>query len=286
MSFDTKTELGLINKDPIDRAAMLFLKTTKLWERARSEYFDIKVKRYMLAFPELPPSFSGKKILFISDLHYPARGQFHKNVLEAVRSCEFDYCLLGGDYAWGNGEFPIHVCRHLNSLIGEIRNHTDVIFAILGNHDSMFIAEHFESLGVQMLINDSAVIEGKGFDKIIVSGIGDRHNLNNADWDKMELSTASDIKFRLLLCHNPDYYKRAESYGYSMMLCGHTHAGQFCLPGGIPIVTNCRAPRMYSRGRWQYGKMQGITSAGVGSSRLTARLNCPAELSVITLIRG
>jgi predicted MPP superfamily phosphohydrolase len=71
-----------------------------------------------------------------------------------------------------------------------------------------------------------------------------------------------------------------------MVLCGHTHGGQICLPGGIAIANNSRCPRWSTKGRWQLGKTQGYTSRGLGTSGIKARINCPAEVSVHTLRRS
>ncbi|WP_085754719.1 metallophosphoesterase [Sedimentisphaera salicampi] len=275
----------MINADFEDITAMRILKAAGFWKRARREYYNIKVRCYNLAFPNLPASFSGKKILFIADLHYPGREGFHEKVLEMVKSLDFDYCFLGGDYAWGDGEFPVWVCRFMNSLLREIKSKTTVIHSILGNHDSLFISEHLGNAGACMLINSSAEIESEAGEKISVAGLGDHHKLRNDDWDAMMSSLNHDTKFRILLCHNPNYYLRAQQTNFSLMLAGHTHAGQFCLPSGIPVFTNCRAPRRYARGQWKYKNLSGITTAGVGSSRLTARLNCPGEISIITLLK-
>jgi predicted MPP superfamily phosphohydrolase len=273
-------------RDVYERTAMMLLKGMGLWKRSREEYFNLCLRRYMLAFPNLPAAFSGKKVLFISDLHYPARGDFHKLLLEKVRDVDYDYCFLGGDFAWGKGEFPVLVCRYLTSLVQELRHKTDKLFAVYGNHDSLFIAKHLEDLGVHVLVNEGVVIREKGAE-ILVSGIGEKSHQNNENWDALIKSAhGSGVEFKVLLAHKPHHYKLAEKHGFSMMLSGHTHAGQFCLPGGIPIITNSTAPRYYCRGHWQYRSIQGITSAGAGSSRLTARLNCPGEVNLITLIRG
>ena len=64
------------------------------------------------------------------------------------------------------------------------------------------------------------------------------------------------------------------------MLCGHTHAGQICLPGGLPLMCNARCPRAFCRGNWTYHGMIGYTSAGSGSCVVDVRLNCPPEITL------
>ena len=60
------------------------------------------------------------------------------------------------------------------------------------------------------------------------------------------------------------------------MLCGHTHGGQICLPGGVPVLTDADSPRSLARGPWRYRAMAGYTSAGAGSCIVDVRLELPA----------
>ena len=50
------------------------------------------------------------------------------------------------------------------------------------------------------------------------------------------------------------------------MLSGHTHGGQICLPGGIPILLEADLPRAFGAGAWRHADMAGYTSVGAGSS--------------------
>ena len=50
------------------------------------------------------------------------------------------------------------------------------------------------------------------------------------------------------------------------MLSGHTHGGQLCLPGGIPIKLEAVLPRSMGAGMWRHAGMTGYTSVGAGTS--------------------
>ena len=78
----------------------------------------------------------------------------------------------------------------------------------------------------------------------------------------------------------------AAAAGYAFYLCGHTHGGQLCLPGGIPIKLEAVLPRRMGAGAWQYHNMCGYTSVGAGSSVVPVRLNCPPEITLHCLRRG
>jgi uncharacterized protein len=62
------------------------------------------------------------------------------------------------------------------------------------------------------------------------------------------------------------------------MLSGHTHGGQICLPGGIPITLDSVLPRHMGSGPWRYHDLTGYTSVGVGSSVVPVRFNCLPEI--------
>jgi len=87
----------------------------------------------------------------------------------------------------------------------------------------------------------------------------------------------------VLLSHTPEVYRQAAHSAIDLLLCGHTHGGQICLPGGVPVFLDARIPRSLGGGAWRYGDMQGYTSRGAGNSITEARLNCPAEITVHTL---
>ena len=70
------------------------------------------------------------------------------------------------------------------------------------------------------------------------------------------------------------------------MLSGHTHGGQVCLPGGIPVLIDTATPRAFARGAWRYHTMAGYTSVGCGASVVDVRLNCLPELTLHRLQRA
>ena len=67
---------------------------------------------------------------------------------------------------------------------------------------------------------------------------------------------------------------------FELMLSGHTHGGQICLPGAIPITLECGLAAADGGGAWKYHDMAGYTSVGVGSSVVPVRLNCPPEITL------
>jgi uncharacterized protein len=74
--------------------------------------------------------------------------------------------------------------------------------------------------------------------------------------------------------------------GFDLMLSGHTHGGQICLPGGVPILLGADLPRAFGAGAWRHGGMAGYTSVGAGSSVVPVRFNNRPEITLHRLVRG
>ena len=91
--------------------------------------------------------------------------------------------------------------------------------------------------------------------------------------------------FSILLSHTPEIYRQAAHADFNVLLSGHTHGGQICLPGGIPVTLNCVLPRAMGNGRFKHHDMIGYTSAGAGVSIVPARFNCPPEITLHHLHR-
>ena len=64
----------------------------------------------------------------------------------------------------------------------------------------------------------------------------------------------------------PDVLDRFAADGFGLLLAGHTHGGQVCLPGFGPLVTNCGIGRSQARGLHQYPADPGDPAAGRGSA--------------------
>jgi predicted MPP superfamily phosphohydrolase len=94
-------------------------------------------------------------------------------------------------------------------------------------------------------------------------------------------------RLRLGVVHSP--YRRAldafERNGYGLVLAGHTHGGQVCLPGVGALVTNCDLPREQVRGLSRWGSSWLHVSAGLGTSKYAPfRFACRPEASLLTVV--
>ncbi|MGH3703903.1 MAG: metallophosphoesterase [Agromyces sp.] len=79
------------------------------------------------------------------------------------------------------------------------------------------------------------------------------------------------------------------NHGAQLLLAGHTHGGQVCVPGFGALVTNCDIPREQVKGLsvWRHGLRSAFlnVSAGLGTSIYApVRFACPPEATLLTLV--
>ncbi len=276
-----QTFFNIENWRPVAVLLSVGLRLTGLTARGRANVENFTVRRNTVVLPQLPAAFEGYTLLQLSDLHFDVLDTFPERLAQRVAGLEYDLCVLTGDYRFlTHGSWRAAI-DGLERLCCDLHGDT---YAILGNHDSLLMAQAIEALGVQLLLNEHVVLERDGAG-IYLAGIDDPHYFAADNLEKA-YDGIPDRAASVLLSHSPEIYRRAAYVGFDVMLCGHTHAGQICLPGGIPLTLNSSAPRFTGSGAWRFDMMQGYTSAGTGSSVVPARFNCPPEITLHTLSRG
>jgi predicted MPP superfamily phosphohydrolase len=196
-------------------------------------------------------------------------------VAQLVEGLGCDVCVLTGDYR-GDTRGPF--APTMEGLAGVLAHVAAPTYAVLGNHDSILMVPELERLGVRMLLNEAVAIE-RGASRIHLAGIDDAHFFRADNMEKA-VSAIPWSEFSILLSHTPEILRQAAHAGFDLMLAGHTHGGQICLPGGVPLTLDSALPRRFGAGAWHYGGMQGYTSRGAGTSIVPVRFNCPAEITL------
>jgi len=257
------------------------LMATGLFWRARKNAEDIKIRRHDFRSPELPGSFDGFTILHLSDLHADMNGAAMRRLIELLPTVSYDLCVLTGDYRGKTyGPYQASV-----EGLARVRAHLQgPVYGVLGNHDTVRMVPALEEIGIRMLLNEAEAIE-RGGEQIHLVGIDDAHYYRVDNIEKAASSVPA-ADFSILLSHTPEIYRQAAHAGFRVLLSGHTHGGQICLPGGIPIILDSVLPRRMGAGAWTYRGMRGYTSVGVGSCILPVRLNCPPEITLHRLLRA
>ena len=258
------------------------LKVTGLWPIAVRNSSNYRLVEHPVPLPHLPAAFDGFRILHLSDLHIEGMIDKGQSLQAALSSLQYDLCVLTGDFRFRTYGSYDKTLVLMKELVNTIKAPFGVT-GILGNHDWLEMVPGLEQAGIRMLLNETQAIE-KGSEAIWVLGLDDMHYYETGDLDKAVNNAPAD-KVRILLVHSPEIVPEAFSAGMDLYLCGHSHGGQICLPGGIPILTHCRCARTYKAGPWQHETMRGYTSRGVGTSLFPIRLNCQPEIIIHTLYK-
>jgi len=237
---------------------------------------DLRVEEHEAVIPGLPEAFEGFRLLQLADLHCDLDDRIMDRITEVMATVHHDAVVLTGDY-----HTKIH--RPFDRSLAAMRRLIPLLhpkrFAILGNHDLLAEVAPLEEAGLPFLLNEALPLEHRD-SRLWICGIDDPHFFRTHDLSLARASVPAG-EATILLSHSPETYREAAALGYSLMLSGHTHGGQICLPGGFPIYRNapgCR--REHLAGSWREGTMLGYTSRGSGTAGVAARFHCPPEITV------
>jgi uncharacterized protein len=253
----------------------LMLRSAGLYGRGRRNAHDVQLRHNHILCKRLPSAFDGFTILQISDMHADMSQGAMQRVIGLVGDLDYDACVLTGDF---RGKTFGLFARTIEG-VERVRTHLrGPVYGVLGNHDTIRMVPALEAMGIRMLLNECVVIE-RGEAHIHLAGIDDAHFFRVDNIEKAGDAIPQGA-FAVLLSHTPEVYRQAAHAEFDLMLSGHTHGGQICLPGGIPITLDSKLPRRLGAGAWTYQGMAGYTSVGAGSSIVAARLNCPPEITL------
>jgi len=251
------------------------LRLMGLYGRGSKNAKQIQVRHNHIGLKTLPSLFDGFTLLHISDLHVDMNEGAMRRLTELLPDLTYDVCVLTGDYRGATfGPFDAAL-----EGLAQVRSHLKgPVYGVLGNHDTIRMVPGLEEMGIRMLLNECEAIS-RGDQAIYLVGIDDAHYYQMDNIEK----AASEIPVNglsILLSHTPEIYRQAAHAGFHLLLSGHTHGGQICLPGSIPITLGSVLPRHLGSGPWKYRDMVGYTSVGVGSSIVTVRINCLPEITL------
>jgi predicted MPP superfamily phosphohydrolase len=240
---------------------------------------DLELTQLELKIAGLPAAFDGYRILHVSDSHLdilPAVADVAARLLDGI---EVDLLALTGDIH-GRERHPLsQSVEPLKRVLAGVTVR-DRRLAILGNHDPVEMVEALEGMDFEVLVNRTTALS-RGGAVVHVTGLDDVHNFYSP-----AARAALDQRFdgcRIALIHSAEMADHAAAAGCALYLCGHTHGGQICLPGGRAVFTQLARCRHAVLGVWREGAMVGYTSPGLGVSRPTVRFNSRGGAAVITL---
>ncbi len=235
-----------------------------------------------LTLPRLDAAFQGYRIVHVSDIHIDTWLGLERleQVVQLINAQGADLIVITGDF------ITYRVPRLLEGMSTILRNlHApDGVMAVLGNHDYWSAPDEvramLRSAGIREMGNRVHTLR-RGEAALHIAGLDDVYNKHD------HLSgILSDLPLggaAILLVHVPDFADVAAATGrFDLSLSGHSHGGQLVLPRIGPLVLPPYGKKYYS-GLYRINGMYQYTTRGLGTSTFAVRLNCPPEISVLTL---
>ncbi|GAA3123077.1 metallophosphoesterase [Nonomuraea salmonea] len=248
------------------------------------------------------------RVLHLSDLHLTPRRTMLINWVRSLGALEPDLVVNTGDSIAHPEAVPalLHALEPLLSRPGLFVYGSNDLYAPPAEEPGPLPLAHlqerpppahppnlpWEELGAGMaaegwldMNNTTARIKVGDLD-VAVAGIHDSH-INRDRYDVVAGPAPADADLRLGVMHSPEprNMTRFAADGYQLLLAGHTHGGQLCVPFYGALVTNCGIDRARVKGLSRHDSAWLHVSAGLGTSPYApARFACFPEATLLTLV--
>lgn len=239
------------------------------------------VERVSLPLPGLPPDLAGFRIVQMSDFHlHPyTKIELVQRAVARSNALRPDAVALTGDYVLEEARSVWELAAALAQLEAP-----HGVYAVLGNHDMArgpaTIRAGLEAAGITVLDNMHRTL-AVGEERLVIAGV-DNPGFGRPDLDAALAGAPPDAPV-ILLAHEPDFADIFLAEGrVQVQLSGHTHGGQIRLPGRGPLVLPTNG-RKYHTGLYRVGEGWVYTTRGVGVNGMPLRINCPPEITLLTL---
>jgi predicted MPP superfamily phosphohydrolase len=247
------------------------------------------VVRRDIALRRWPERLEGYTIALLSDFHFDTYFSVHP--IEAsvgiVNSLNPDLIVFTGDFVsipelYGNEEKAASAAEPCADLLRQMHAKHG-LWAVMGNHDYYTnpwrVTSALQARGIKVLANQSSPMEQDGA-RFWLAGVNDVVS-GTADLDET-LHSVPENEATILLAHEPDYADEVAGYRVDLQLSGHSHGGQVRLPWIRPLFLP-KLGKKYVWGLYRIGPLTLYTNPGIGTVVLPIRLNCPPEITLLTL---
>ncbi|MFN4242961.1 MAG: metallophosphoesterase [Tepidisphaerales bacterium] len=243
----------------------------------------LRVVRVRLPVHPLPRELDGFTFVHLADVHLRKRWEpVLDRALAALRPLEPQLVLFTGDFVDDKLDHR-PALPAVRRLLAELKTRLGT-YAVTGNHDGPKLIGHLRHAPVTFINNRRVVVPRVPLELIGLGGWRARH-ARPEFFTRFPLNTPGLL--RVVLCHYPFLVREAAFHlRPALYLTGHTHGGQVCLPGGIPVFTHDLLPRRFCAGLHDWSGTWMNVSRGLGFSHWQIRTFCPPELHVFTLVPG
>lgn len=239
-----------------------------------------------IKIPNLPDEFKGFRIGMLSDVHSSVfmNKEDMAMYVRAMNDLKTDLVVVTGDFVNSQTEEVYPFTEAFSELKAPYG-----VYGCLGNHDYFaknvdLVAKEVNDCGVKLLRNDAVQIHnGNSFFNLLgVDDIG--RNVKADDYIARAIASVKNDQPKILLCHKPYFFENAKNQKIDLTLSGHTHGGQivFGTIDRMPISLAAFASK-YVAGLYSIDESQLYVNRGLGSVGVPFRINCPPEVTVLTL---
>jgi hypothetical protein len=211
----------------------------------------LTVIRYTLESAKIPAG-ERVRIVHLADLHVREKGPRERRLPDQIRELEPDLILHTGDF------FGAHGMEE--TVKGLLRSWHVPQYVVMGNLDYLGDFDGvLRDAGVKDL-NGAYALEAVRGVTLCIAGVpcGAESGLPRV------LARTPPNVFTVVLCHAPSGFPEIWSSSADLMLSGHTHGGQVCVPGYGALVTLDRYGKRFESGHYEENGAHLIVSRGIG----------------------
>jgi predicted MPP superfamily phosphohydrolase len=255
--------------------------------------------------PVLEPDAEPLRILHISDLHMMPDQRRKQDWVAALGGTDPDLVVVTGDNMAAPDAIPA-VLRALDPFLGLpgafVFGSNDYRGPIWKNPLQYLLPDREYQQGVDLPaedlraafaeagwadLNNARTIMKAGGRSIEFAGVDDPH-IEKDDYPSVAGPITSGADLHIGVTHTPAsrVLDAMAADGFNLMLAGHTHGGQVCVPGYGALTTNCDLPHSMAKGlhRWPGSDAWLHVSAGLGTHPTAPiRFACRPEATILTL---
>jgi len=246
--------------------------------------FDVHSEKYSTT--KLPSDFH-LRMVHLGDLHIERTTRREEQILKTLEELKPDLILFSGDILNLSYLEDQTSQKDARSFL----NHLHAPHGVYGVSGSpaVDLPGLFPRLveGTPLIwLSDKSVRISKNGSQIIVYGLDCSH-IPEKDESKLENilldSSLNESYVNILLHHSPDLAPNVSRFGFDLMLSGHTHGGQVCLPFYGALFAGSLYGKTFESGRYQVNGMTLYVTRGLGMEGAVAprvRFLCQPELIV------
>jgi uncharacterized protein len=256
--------------------------------------------------PVLAPDAEPLRVLHVSDLHLTPGQRRKQDWVAALAGLDPDLVIVTGDNMAHPGAVPALARAYaplLNYPGAFVFGSNDYTGPVFKNPFGYFDKNRPYVQGVELPyeelrllfteagwadLNNARTTLKAGGRALELVGVDDPH-VHRDDYDAVagRVDRAADLHVGVTHTPEPAVLNAMAADGFSLLLAGHTHGGQVCVPGVGALVTNCGLDRRMAKGlhRWPGTSAWLHVSAGLGTHPTApVRFACRPEASLLTLV--